>query len=258
MSTPVRVHGSKGQVFLGGGTPVNEVQTITLTESAAMSGGTLQFGITNLLGAVKWVTLTWNATFSTALASLNASILSVLGVQAATVTSNTNGWGTTNFDLIFTFSGTGYLALPQKTIQCYYGAGTNVTGVSVVRTTSGKAGNTRLYIQGWDGEKSVERGDATTNADNGATNVTAGNRTFKGNVTCLWDKSRETEDTPTEVVEGDSVVLQLYPSDGDGEGYWQLTALVLTVPITVSRTATVGWKFSFENQGDWEWVKRTA
>lgn len=112
------------------------------------------------------------------------------------------------------------------------------------------SGGTNLPITGWEGTKSVGVADAGVN--DGYTNAVSGNKSFRGTVNCMWDLSLETGAAPTQLEEGQSVELHLYPSDGGG--YWTMQALITEMPIRSQGNAPVTWSFSFQNQGAYTWV----
>jgi hypothetical protein len=114
------------------------------------------------------------------------------------------------------------------------------------------AGAAPLPIKSWECTKTCAAADATTSEDAGYDNVTAGNKKMTGSAACLWDKSKDGDARPTELQEGDEVVLQLYPTAGTG--YYNVPALITDVPVRVSNTESAAWSFSFVNMGAWAWV----
>jgi hypothetical protein len=117
---------------------------------------------------------------------------------------------------------------------------------------------TNIPIKGWEGTKSVDPASATTNEDGGFTNVVAGNKSFNGTVTCLWDKLQEENAVPMELSEGDEVTLYLKPSGGGAVsgGYWSVPALITEITVRAQDGDAVGWTFAFQNRGEYEWIER--
>jgi len=113
---------------------------------------------------------------------------------------------------------------------------------------------TPIPITGWEGTKSVGVADAGVN--DGYTNAVAGNKSFRGTVNCVWDSALETADEPTQLEEGDEIILILFPSSG--RGYWTVPCVITEEPIRVQGNAASAWSFSFQNRGAYAWVKEVA
>jgi hypothetical protein len=98
-------------------TAANDVQTITL--NAAMTAGTLTFGIPLLDGTTAWVRLTWDTNIGTSMTAWNVLSDAATGVTGGVVIS-----GTATVP-VFTFSGGGYAgrAWPEVLVDI-----TGVTG----------------------------------------------------------------------------------------------------------------------------------
>jgi len=115
---------------------VNEVQTLTF--GAAATGGTLRLRVPLANGTmVTTDAITWNATDATYLASINTALDAATGVAGGIVATG----AAPDTALTFTFSGTGYTALPQPTeMISVVTFPTSTTSATVVRTTTGVDG----------------------------------------------------------------------------------------------------------------------
>lgn len=232
-----RVNGIDGAVLLAGGVETDEIQTLTL--AAGTDGGTFRakYG-DNDTGA-----LAWNITaadLQVALRALHADLAAcVVGLVGEVYTVTVPDRAASLLDIIN---------------DCTADGGVWEGGIVVARTQAGSAGETEVPISGWEGTKSVDADDASTNADDKFSNVTAGYKHFNGTVTCLWDSSRNDLDEPLEVEEGDKVTLRLYPDNVTG-GYWNVPALVTEINMKSQKGASVGWTFQFKNRGAYSWVK---
>lgn len=133
-------------------------------------------------------------------------------------------------------------------------------GVNTTAYTTYTSGGTSMPlgkpipITGWEGTKSVSVADAGVN--DGYTNAVSGNKSFRGTVNCVWDSSLETAAIPTQVEEGDSLILVLFPSDG--RGYWTVPCIVTEEPVRAQGNAASAWSFSFQNRGAYAWVQQVA
>lgn len=116
--------------------PVNEVQTLTF--GAAATGGTMRLRVPKADGTmVTTDAITWNATDATWLAAINTALDGATGVVGGIVATG----AAPDTAITFTFSGTGYAALPQPTEMISVVAfPTSATTATVVRTTTGVAG----------------------------------------------------------------------------------------------------------------------
>lgn len=115
---------------------VNEVQTLTF--GAAATGGTMRLRVPKADGTmVTTDAITWNATDATWLAAINTALDGATGVVGGIVATG----AAPDTALTFTFSGTGYAALPQPTEMISVIAfPTSATTATVVRTTTGVDG----------------------------------------------------------------------------------------------------------------------
>jgi len=237
-----RVNGITGSVKYGDiGETQDEVQTLVLTDGT--DGGTfrVKYG-GEFTGALAWNVST--ADLQTALRGLAETDLN------AVVVTGTPGvaYTVTNPDV--------GLDLLEVVNDNTTDGGVWEGGIVVTRTQAGGVGEVNIPIKGFDFTPSVPADDATTNAEGGFTNATAGNMKGTGSVTCLWDKDLEGEACPTEVAAGQEVTLHLHPSDGGG--YWNVPALITDVPVRVTENTTTGWTFNFVNRGAFMWVPATA
>lgn len=132
---------------------VNEVQTMTF--GAAASGGSLRLRVPKADGTfVLTDAITWDTTDATWLSNINTALDAATGVTGGIVATG----ATPDTILIFTFSGTGYAALPQPTEMISAETlPTSVTTVAVARTTTGVDGRfvTGSLIQPVDGSETI-------------------------------------------------------------------------------------------------------
>jgi hypothetical protein len=112
---------------------VNEVQTLTF--GAAATGGTMRLRVPLANGTmVTTGDITWNATDATWLGNINAALDAATGVVGGIVATG----AAPDTALTFTFSGTGYAALPQPTeMISVVTFPTSATAATVVRTATG-------------------------------------------------------------------------------------------------------------------------
>lgn len=115
---------------------VNEVQTLTF--GAAATGGTMRLRVPLANGTmVTTDAITWNATDATWLAAINTALDAATGVSGGIVATG----AAPDTTLTFTFSGTGYAALPQPTeMISVVTFPTSTTTATTVRTTTGVDG----------------------------------------------------------------------------------------------------------------------
>ncbi|VTT98932.1 unnamed protein product [Gemmataceae bacterium] len=115
---------------------VNEVQTLTF--GAAATGGTMRLRVPKADGTmVTTDAITWNATDATWLAAINTALDGATGVVGGIVATG----AAPDTALTFTFSGTGYAALPQPAdLISVHTFPTSATTATVVRTTTGVDG----------------------------------------------------------------------------------------------------------------------
>ena len=114
---------------------VNEVQTITV--GGTCTAGTLQLGVHLASGETVWtVACAWHATETTMTATIQAALDALLGANAIVISTIAN---TAALVMVFTFSGTGFVGLPQVLMDVDTAALTGATTVDNVRTTAGHA-----------------------------------------------------------------------------------------------------------------------
>ncbi len=115
---------------------VNEVQTLTF--GAAATGGTMRLRVPLANGTmVTTDAITWNATDATWLAAINTALDAATGVSGGIVATG----AAPDTEITFTFSGTGYAALPQpSTLISVVVFPTSTTSATVVQTTAGVDG----------------------------------------------------------------------------------------------------------------------
>lgn len=131
---------------------VNEVQTLTF--GAAATGGTMRLRVPLANGTmVTTDAITWNATDATWLAAINTALDAATGVVGGIVATG----AAPDTAITFTFSGTGYAALPQpSTLISVVVFPTSTTSATVVQTTAGVDGRfvTASLVQPTDGSES--------------------------------------------------------------------------------------------------------
>ena len=111
----------------------NAVQTITF--NAAATGGTYVFRVPKVDGTFVNVPVAWNGTDATLLSNINTAL-----DAATTVTGGIVATGAApDTALTFTFSGTGYAALPQPLIEVV-GYPTTPASYTIANTATGVAG----------------------------------------------------------------------------------------------------------------------
>ena len=132
---------------------VNEVQTLTF--GAAATGGTLRLHVPLANGSfVTTGAITWDTTDATYLSNINTALDAATGVTGGIVATG----AAPDTALTFTFSGTGYAALPQPTqVISVHTFPTSTTTASVARTTTGVDGRfvTVSLVQPTDGSETI-------------------------------------------------------------------------------------------------------
>lgn len=114
---------------------VNEVQTMTF--GAAATGGTMRLWVPKADGTMVLTgAITWDGTDATWLSNINTALDAATGVAGGIVATG----AAPDTALTFTFSGTGFAALPQTELISAHTLPTSVTTVNTVRTTTGVDG----------------------------------------------------------------------------------------------------------------------
>lgn len=126
---------------------VNEVQTVAL--GATMTAGTIGLTVTKSDGTIQQAKAAFDTNWTTTVSDLQTNINALLGASAvALAVTNTH-------DMTVTFSGTGYLALPQPLVSVDVTGATSTTTGSVSRTTAGVDGRFAVgsFVQPSDGSE---------------------------------------------------------------------------------------------------------